>query len=274
MPRPGRDSRSMTHTLRRIPRALSAHASPTTPPPITATSISFTCRPIRYYSVFMSAPESPAARPQGAVRAAARRRARRRSRASAIRSSSSSVPRSKASSASSKRFSAFRTPSACRRAPMRFLRRLMALGRRRGRRGRDDPVFVFRDGRLDRQAGRAPVFVDIDRATFNIDAGAIAAALTPKTKAIMPVHLFGQSADMAPIRRDCGARRHSCRRRCRAGDRRVLSRQARGRHRHDRLLLVFSDEESRRVRRRRPRHHIRRHDSLAGCARFGSMAAK
>jgi dTDP-4-amino-4,6-dideoxygalactose transaminase len=43
------------------------------------------------------------------------------------------------------------------------------------------------------------VFVDIDPATFNIDAGAVAAALTPKTKAIVPVHLFGQSADMAPI---------------------------------------------------------------------------
>ena len=47
--------------------------------------------------------------------------------------------------------------------------------------------------------GARPVFVDIDRATFNIDAGAVASAMTSKTKAIMPVHLFGQSADMAPI---------------------------------------------------------------------------
>ena len=47
--------------------------------------------------------------------------------------------------------------------------------------------------------GARPVFVDIDRATFNIDAGAVASAMTPKTKAIIPVHLFGQSADMAPI---------------------------------------------------------------------------
>jgi dTDP-4-amino-4,6-dideoxygalactose transaminase len=44
-----------------------------------------------------------------------------------------------------------------------------------------------------------PVFVDIDRGTFNIDARAIAAVMTSKTKAILPVHLFGQSADMAPI---------------------------------------------------------------------------
>src|SRR5688572_6181788 len=44
-----------------------------------------------------------------------------------------------------------------------------------------------------------PVFVDIDRGTFNIDARAIATVITSKTKAILPVHLFGQSADMAPI---------------------------------------------------------------------------
>lgn len=47
--------------------------------------------------------------------------------------------------------------------------------------------------------GAKPVFVDIDPVTFNIDPAAVEAAVTPRTKAIMPVHLFGQCADMAPL---------------------------------------------------------------------------
>lgn len=44
-----------------------------------------------------------------------------------------------------------------------------------------------------------PVLVDVDPHTFNIDPAAIEKAITPKTKAIVPVHLFGQCADMDPI---------------------------------------------------------------------------
>jgi dTDP-4-amino-4,6-dideoxygalactose transaminase len=49
------------------------------------------------------------------------------------------------------------------------------------------------------RVGAKPVFVDIDPKTFNIDPELIASALTEKTKAIMPVHLFGQVAEMDPI---------------------------------------------------------------------------
>jgi UDP-2-acetamido-2-deoxy-ribo-hexuluronate aminotransferase len=44
-----------------------------------------------------------------------------------------------------------------------------------------------------------PVFVDVDRKTFCIDPAAIEKAITPKTKAIVPVHLYGQAADMEKI---------------------------------------------------------------------------
>ncbi len=47
--------------------------------------------------------------------------------------------------------------------------------------------------------GLTPVLVDVDPDTFNIDPGAFRKAITPKTKAVVPVHLFGQSAHMEPI---------------------------------------------------------------------------
>lgn len=48
--------------------------------------------------------------------------------------------------------------------------------------------------------GATPVFVDVDPATYCIDPAAIEAAITPRTRAIIPVHLYGHPADLDPIR--------------------------------------------------------------------------
>lgn len=56
-------------------------------------------------------------------------------------------------------------------------------------------------------AGATPVFVDVDPETWLIDPAAVERAITPKTKAIMPVHLYGQSCDMDALRTI--ARRHN-----------------------------------------------------------------
>ena len=99
--------------------------------------------------------------------------------------------------------------------------------------------------------GATPVFAEIDSRSFNLDPERLAEKITPRTKAVIPVHLFGQMARMDAINKIAGGARAEGDRGRRPGDRRQTPRR-RGRVGRVRgVPELLPDEKPRRLRRRR-----------------------
>jgi dTDP-4-amino-4,6-dideoxygalactose transaminase len=88
---------------------------------------------------------------------------------------------------------------ACASGTDALLLPLKALDLRPGDQVITTPFTFFATAGTIHNAGGTPVFVDIDPATFNLDPAQVAAAVTPRTRAILPVHLFGQMAPMEQL---------------------------------------------------------------------------
>jgi dTDP-4-amino-4,6-dideoxygalactose transaminase len=76
---------------------------------------------------------------------------------------------------------------------------LMALGVGEGDEVITTPFTFFATGSAVTRLGARPIFVDIDERTFNINPNLVEKSITAQTKAIIPVHMYGQCADMDPL---------------------------------------------------------------------------
>ena len=125
-----------------------------------------------------------------------------------------------------------------------------------------------------RMAGATPVLVDIDPATYTMDPAALAAAVTPDTKAVIPVHLYGHPADLRASWRI--TRRHGLWliEDCAQAHGAPRSGQAGGQFRRPGLFLLLPNQEPGRAGRRRRRGRAVTRRCWSGCACCASTAGR